>query len=183
MTVWELRTGGTNDFSPLIFGNDQDIPIAMLYTNGELKQWPKPPQIHPYVEPRKKKQKPLADLGYIGASNIILGPKAHAALKDFLLQFGQLLEMDCLGETHYFYNVTNQIDCIDYAHSEKINVSVMKEVFLRNAVPPTPQIFVDKYTANRTIYVNPTAKAILEKLIADAKLTGVRFIEAGKGFY
>ncbi len=54
-------------------------------------------------------------------------------------------------------------------------------MFLPDTIPQTPQIFVDQHTVHRTVYVNPAAKEILEKLIADAKLTGVRFLEAGKG--
>ena len=135
--------------------------------------------MQPFVEKRRKKQKPQADIGYLTAGTFFLNDKAKNALADFLLQFGELLEVACENEVKYYYNVTNLISCIDYEKSEKIGQSVIKAFFLPTAIPHDAQVFKDPLTVGTAIYLTTSAKAILEQRIADAQLTGLRIFAAG----
>ena len=109
----------------------------------------------------------------------MLNERAKNELADFLLQFGELLEVDCAGEVKYFYNVTNIVSCIDYENSTKRGTAVTKAVFLAQAIPSDAQIFKDPLTANARTYLTSAAKAILEHRIAAAQLTGLEIFEAG----
>ena len=77
--------------------------------------------------------------------------------------------------------MTNLLQCIDYERSEKRYDTVIKEVFLHDAVPEAPLIFKDPYTAGTRIYLNQAGKEKFEQLCADAGLFGARFVEAGQG--
>lgn len=182
MTIWEFKSG-SNDFSPLVPSNDEDIFNNVYRIDGKPKHWNTPPKIEVFVEKNKKKQKPTADIGYLLPGTVILNRKAYAALKDFLLKFGELLDMDCNGEIYYLYNVTNLISCIDVANSKMAGKSVIKEVFLSEAIPQTAQIFKDQRKVASTIYLSQAAKDILEQLITAALLTGGRFEIAGQKAY
>ena len=181
MKIWELRYDGINHYAVLVPGDDAGNMLATFDSEGEPKHWAVRPKVKPFIEKRKKTAKPRADLSYLIAGSIILNGKAYQALKDFLLPFGQLLELDCLGEVEYFYNVINLLQCIDYERSEKRYDTVVKEVFLADTVPEAPLIFKDPYTAGIRIYLNQAGKEKFEKLCADAGLFGARFVEAGQG--
>jgi len=180
MTVWELKNDGINQFAVLVFANDVEVHSGLFDLDGQPKHWSVRPGVEPFTD-KKGKAKPLADISYLDPGSIVLNPKAYAALKDVLLPFGQLLELDCKGETYYFYNVTNLIACIDPEASEKKWNSIIKEAFRPEAVPASPQIFKDPHTVNRCIYLNAAGRDLLEREISVARLTGARFVEAGKG--
>ena len=181
MKIWELRYDGINHYAVLVESADEDNSLDFFTTQGIAKHWQHRPKLEPFIEKRKKTAKPRADLSYFTAGSIILNEKACRALKDFLLPFGQMLEIACLGEVEYFYNVTNLVPCIDYEHSIKTGTAVIKEVFLPDAVPTAPMVFKDPYTAKSCIYLNQPGKEKFEKLCADAGLFGARFVEAGQG--
>jgi hypothetical protein len=100
------------------------------------------------------------------------------ALGEFLGQFGQLLEIDVLGEVEYYYNITNVIDCIDHDRSNVLPGGFIKKpVFKDSAIPTQAAIFKDA-THRSSIYVNDAAKSELEKRIAESGITGMSFRKA-----
>jgi hypothetical protein len=179
MEVWEMMCGNVNDFSVLVFANDEDAWAGIFTPDGKPKQWAKRPSVQPFVEKRRKKQKPQADIGYFHPGTFMLNEKARTALADFLLQFGELVEVDCEDEVKYYYNVTNLVSCVDYEGSAKLGTAVTKAVFLADAIPTDAQIFKDPLTVSTRTYLTSAAKAILEQRIADAQLTGLKIFEAG----
>jgi hypothetical protein len=175
--MWQLTNGGIEEFSILVFANEDEVFAGMFEMDGKPKLWSVRPRVEPFVDKRKKQQKPLADISYVTHGTIVLNDKAHAALGEFFSRFGQLLKLDCNGTTYYFYNVTNLIDAIDVERSEFEGRSVVKEAFRHDAIPNTPQIFKDHRTAHRAIYVNAAAKQLLDAAIGRAGLTGAQFVE------
>jgi hypothetical protein len=180
MALWELMGGTNNDYSVLVYANEAERASGIFKTNGKPKQWAQPPHIKLFVDEKRKKQKPAADIGHLAPGSFILNEKAYLALKDFLAQFGECLCVNCEGEIQYFYNVTNLISCIDFTNSKKIADAVFKAVFLQETIPIDEQVFKDPLTANARIYVTEPAKATLEKLIKANALTGALFLVAGK---
>ncbi|NJO12161.1 MAG: hypothetical protein HC872_00335 [Gammaproteobacteria bacterium] len=158
--IWQLTNGGIEEFSILVFANEDEVFAGMFEMDGKPKHWSVRPRVEPFVDKRKKQQKPLADISYVTHGTIVLNGKAYAALGEFLSRFGQLLELDCNGEVYYFYNVTNLIDAIDVDCSGLEGKSVVKEAFRQDAIPSTAQIFKDPRTAHHAIYVNQAAKAV-----------------------
>ncbi len=184
MPIWELRYDGLNDNASLLQIANDDTPLSALEADGKPKCWEHRPIVEPSRHRRTKKLKPRIDLSYVIEGAIALSPKAYAVLKDFLLPFGQLLEMDCLGEVEYYYNVTHLINCIDYERSGKTGTAVVREIFLPNVVPDEPPlIFKDTYTARTCIYFNQAARDQFEQLCQSANLFGARFVEPGKGIF
>ncbi|MEN9868062.1 MAG: hypothetical protein RL748_3652 [Pseudomonadota bacterium] len=181
MQIWECHFDGLNHYSVLVHVADGLNFRETFTANGQAKQWAVRPKVEPFIEKRKKTAKPRADISYLSAGSLILNQKAFDVLRDFLLPFGQLLELDCQGEIEYFYNVTNLIECIDQSRSEKQDGAIFTEVFLPGAIPDTPQIFKDPQTARISIYINEAGKQQFERLVADAGLLGARFVEAGQG--
>ncbi len=179
MELWELMCGNVNNFSVLVYANPDDAWTGLFKPDGKPKHWQNRPSVQPFIEKRRKKQKPQADIGYFTAGTFMLNEKAYNALSDFLLQFGELLEVNCENEIKYYYNVTNLFSCIDYENSSKIGSSVTKAEFLQTDIPKDAQIFKDPLTVGSAIYATDVAKAILEKRIADAELTGLDIFEAG----
>lgn len=182
MQIWELRYDGINQYAVLVPDEAGINTLSIFDVDGKPKQWAARPKVKPFVDQRKKTAKPRADLSYLIAGSITLNEKAYQALKDFLLPFGQLLELDCDGEVEYFYNVTNLLPCIDYERSEKKGKSVVKEVFLQNAVAQDrPLIFKDSYTKGTRIYLNQAGKEKFEQIAATTGLFGAKFVQAGQG--
>ena len=182
MQVWELFYAGFNDYAVLVsceFGNT----LKLFSTDGKPKHWETRPKVEPFIDKRKKKAKPRADLSYLIAGSIVLNEKAYVALKDFLLPFGQLLELDCKGEVEYYYNVTNILPCIDYERSQKKETAVVQAVFLPDAIPAEPMIFKDAYTAGTRTYFNQAARDKFEQIAAEADLFGACFVDASKDLF
>ena len=176
-----MMSGGTNNFTMLVFLNDEDTLNGPFKVDGKLKQWDFQPSIQPFFDKRRKKQKPQADISDLTSGALVLNEKAYHTLRDFLLPFGQLLPVDCSGEIKYFFNVTNIISCIDIEKSGKVGQCVTDPVFLANAIPAGVQVFKDPLTVGTAIYLTPAAKVILEQLITTAGLTGLVIFKAGDG--
>lgn len=181
MQIWELHLDGLNQYAVLVPCEEHEGLLDLFTADGSPKHWPVMPKVEPFIEKRKKVAKPRADISYLSGGSIILNQKAFLALKDFLLPFGQLLKLDCKGEIEYFYNVTNLLACIDFAHSEKQDDVVIREVFLPQAVPDLPQIFKDPHTARMSIYINQAGREKFEQLAAACGVFGARFVPAGQG--
>lgn len=181
MQIWDLRIDGIKQYAMLVHSEDGDDLGPIFTCDGKPKNWPSKPKVEPFIEKRKKTAKPRADISFLEPGTIILNKKAYQALKDFLLPFGQLLELDCQGEIEYFYNVTNLLPCIDYERSEKMGTAVVKEVFLAAAVPEEALVFKAPYTVRTYIYLNQAGKERFEQLATAAGLVGARFVVAGQG--
>lgn len=180
MKVWELRSGSVNDFAPLVFASDRDIESGMFDASGASLSWSEKPRVEVFVEPGKKKPKPLADISALTPGALVMNDKAKAALAPFLSRFGQFLEMDCAGEPRWFYNVTNLISCIDEARSTKRpSGSLVREEFFDDKVPLDAAVFKDPLTVAAVLYVNEAGKAALEAIITDAAIVGLAIAELG----
>ncbi|MGN6282934.1 hypothetical protein [Frateuria sp.] len=180
MKVWELKSGSVNDYAPLVFTEDQDIESGMFDASGKAISWSKKPKIEVFVEPGMGKPKPLADISALTPGALAMSDKAKAAFEVFLSRFGQFLEMDCDGSSRWFYNVTNVVSCIDKARSTKRpSGSIVKEAFRAGRVPVGEAVFKDPLTAAASIYVNDPGKAALERIITDAAIIGMTFVEPG----
>lgn len=180
MKVWELKAGSANDFAPLVFASERDARSGMFDVSGAPLTWSKKPKVEVFVEPGAKNAKPQADVSSLTPGALAMNTKAKAALEPFLNEFGQFLEMDCDGETRWFYNATNVVSCIDEASSTKRpSGSISKEAFFQSKVPTGPAVFKDPLTAPASLYVTGAGKAKLEEAVAKAGITGLAFIEPG----
>jgi len=182
MKIWELTNSNLDEFAVLVDDDAGNLAGNDVFeTNGQAKAWSSVPRVKPFIDKRRKKPLPRADVSSLLPGALFLNSKARNALGDFLQQFGQLLEVDCEGSPEWFFNVTNLIDCIDVEKSEKTasGRTVLREVFLPSAVPQAPQVFKDPHTAKTRIYVNDAAKAQIQEIAGFAGLTGLGFAEPG----
>lgn len=186
MNIWKFDTV-SNDYTSFLEMPEQIDLEELFLTDGTPKHWHERPRCRPNVQKNKRKQMPLADLSYISPGSILLNRKAYDVLKDFILPFGQLLEVECMNEggvlgekeseIFYFYNVVNMVSCIDYENSQKIGSGVYKPAFFPAATPKDLQIFKDPLTKRAHIYLTEPAKEQFATLIADAGLVGSRFFQ------
>jgi len=180
MEILEFTYALLDEVAVLVFANHDELDAGMFDSWGAPLAWPSRPHVKAFVGKRKKKPKPRADISALQPGALVLSQKAKTALGEFLSQFGQLLELDCDGAVEYFYNVTNIIDCIDFEKSlKRPEGTIAKEVFFPDRLPMAPVLFKDPRTARGRIYANEPAKAVLEKLIDDAGITGAAFVELG----
>jgi len=174
MAIWELRCGSVNDFAAIVSRDYDNIEDELFDTDGSPKDWKDRPLVGYAVDRRKKAQKPRADIGLLLPGTFVLNERARKALGPFLSKFGQLLELDCEGEPRWFFNATNIVDCVDKGRSEKFeDGGIMLEAFDESKAPKEAAVFKDPLTAPVRIYVNDNGKRTIEKLVADARLTGI----------
>jgi hypothetical protein len=105
-----------------------------------------------------------------------LSQHATDVLKPFLSRFGQLLLVQTAGgaEFRHFYNATNLVKCVDLERSEKdATGAITTETLYDINVPREPAVFKDPLTAPYRIYTNAPGRKLLEKLAAEAGLTGL----------
>lgn len=180
MAIYELTYGLLDEVAGLVFSNDDDLESGMFDSRGLPLSWPHRPRVAAFIEPRKRKQRPRADVSALRPGALVLNEKALRVLGPFLGKFGQLLELECDGTVEYFYNVTQIIDCIDEERCEKrISGSISKEAFLDDRLPLEPAVFKDPRTATVRIYVNQGARAEIEDLVAKSGIIGIAFAELG----
>jgi hypothetical protein len=178
--VWELKAGSVNDFAPLVFASERDAASDMFDVSGAPLAWGKKPKVEVFVESGKKRPKPQADVSALTPGALAMNDKAKLALEPFLGLFGQFLELDCDGEPRWFYNVTNVVPCIDEANSaKKPSGAISKEAFFADKVPSGEVVFKDPVTAPASLYVTNAGKSVLEKLAAEAGITGLALVEPG----
>ncbi|HET6807095.1 MAG TPA: hypothetical protein VFH59_16795 [Frateuria sp.] len=180
MAIWELRCATPNGFAMLVPVDRDDLEEDVFDATGAPKHWPDRPRVAFHVEKRRKVQKPHANVGLLVPGALVLDGKARAALGEFLLRSGQLLELDCEGEPRWFYNVTRVIACVDAGRSATFgDGGIAREVFDESAVPPEPLVFKDPRTAPVRIYVNDAGKALIEREAGEAGLSGIECGEPG----
>ena len=174
MRVWELRAGDVDDYAMIVPVIED---VAKFDVTGQPLDWMSPPVIE-YADSRSrgKKKRPVADVATPGAGALVLSQRAVDALGGFLSSFGQLLRVQTAGgaEFRYFYNVTNLVKCVDVGRSEKdATGAITTEVFYDLNVPREPAVFKDPLTASTRLYVNDPGRELLERLAAEASLTGL----------
>lgn len=181
MKVWELKNGALKDVASLVYANDAELAANVFDASGKPLDWKTRPHAEVFVEPRRKKAKPRADISALRPGALVLNARAKTSLGEFLSRFGQLLELDVDGEVEWFYNVTNVIDCIDLQSSTlRPEGSVAKEAFFADRIPTGPAIFKDPRTARTRIYANEPAKELLLERMASAGISGAAFAEPGQ---
>jgi hypothetical protein len=174
VAIWELRCGSVNDFAMLASVDREDARAGLFDADGKEQDWMHRPAVEFIVDPRKKKQKPRADVIAFVPGALVLNEKADGALGQFLSQFGQLLELHCGGEILHFFNATKLIDCIDVERSEKRRSgAIAMEAFDESNVPQQAAVFKDPRMAAVRIYVNDAGRAEIERIVAADGLTGI----------
>jgi hypothetical protein len=182
MSVWELRNANVNDHAVLVLPvEDEDIDVDKVFGgNGESLNWRRKRRLDVFVDKRRKKAKPRADVSAFLPGAFVLNDRAFAALGNFLGQFGQLLQLSVDGQIEYFYNVTNVVRCVDASRSQKYpEGTISKEAFDEMAVPRAAAVFKDPSTAPVRIYVNDAGKAALTTLVEEGGLTGLEVVPVG----
>jgi len=180
--VWELKAGSVNDYAPLVFASERDATSGMFDVSGAPLAWSKVPKVEVFIEPGKKKSKPVADISALTPGALAVNDKAKSALEPFLGKFGQFLAMDCQGEPRWFYNVTNLVSCIDKTRSvKKPSGAISKEAFFPGKVPQGSVVFKDPLTAPASVYVTEAGRTELEQLVSNARITGLAIVEPGPG--
>jgi hypothetical protein len=181
MIVWQLTTGLSDQVATLVIPQaDQSLSVMKRFvSDGSMLTWRKPPRLE-RSDDKRKKPKPLGDLGPFLPGSLVLSERAHEALGPFLSRFGQLLQLEVDGVTHWFYNVTHVVSCIDRDRSEqRAGGTIGKEAFIDASVPVEAAVFKDPATARARIYVNEPGKQALEGAASQAGIRGLKFLRAG----
>jgi hypothetical protein len=76
--VWELRCASVNDFAMLVSTDRADGRSGMFDADGTARDWMHRPAVEFYVEPRKKVQKPRADVSLFRPGALVLNAKVLA---------------------------------------------------------------------------------------------------------
>jgi hypothetical protein len=174
VAIWELRCGSVNDFAMLVSVDREDARAGLFDADGKEQDWMHRPAVEFIVDPRKKRQKPRADVIAFVPGALVLNEKANGALGPFLSRFGQFLELHCGGEILHFFNATKLIDCIDVERSEKRRSgAIAMETFDESNVPLQAAVFKDPHMAAVRIYVNDAGRAEVERIVAAGGLTGI----------
>lgn len=176
MTILELRYASINDYAMVVALRQDDLIARRFDTDGSPKDWMDRPLVGFADSSRKKNKRPPADVSVMVPGALVLSKRARDALGPFLLKFGQLLELECdVGaEIRYFYNVTNLLECVDVANSDRNDFGDIRlETFDESKVPTEAAVFKDPATADLRIYVNAAAAALIDELSTSAGLTGI----------
>ena len=128
----------------------------------------------------------ISDTGSIKAPDIstwtfktlVFNQKAHDALKDFLNDYGEMLEISIESKKYYMFNLINLIDdsIIDYDNSEKVllngvEIGEKKLTFNLDTNVEKTLLFKTSYDNKANTFCDETFK----KLIEDLGLTGIQF--------
>ena len=178
MTVWEIRCASMNDYSMVVPASEEEVMDGLFDAVGRPLDWYSPLVVE-YSDSRSrgKKKRPVADVASPGGPGaFVLSQRAHDVLGPFFGKFGQLLQVQTAGgaEFGYFYNVTNLVNCVDVANSDKDPTgAIALEAFYDINVPRVPAVFKDPETASVRIYTNDSGKALIEELVSKSALSGI----------
>jgi len=181
MSVWEITNRWTNDVAGLTHADDIEFDPAasvgfwkQFEGFGSPLRWSAKPRLTAIEYAGRRKSRPRADVSPFTSPGLIVNARVRDALGDVLGRFGQLLEVDVDGETEYYFNVTNVLECLDRERSRFEAHYVERPVFQEHLIPETPVMFVEPALPGR-IFVNEVAKEILERGIAEHNITGMSF--------
>ena len=177
MPVWEIRPGDMLDRPVVVAADKQDVRDGVFDTDGGAKDWAHRPPVELFNRALKKRQRERANVMPFSAGTFVLDAKARAAIGGFLSRFGQLLELHLGGETLYFFNCTNLVDCIDEQRTDRGEEEILVlEGFDESKLPTEPAVFKAPETATVRNYVNDAAKEVIEQWARDAGLTGLEIV-------
>jgi hypothetical protein len=117
-----------------------------------------------------------SDSPWLGSWALIFRRRAVDALGSLLIDFGELLPIDCPEAELYFYNPTVFLDALDFGRSDVIEVdsgvvqSIIRPVFLSNAIGDQ-QFFKLMGVASSGTYAGDRVVNRWE----EAKLRGLKF--------
>jgi hypothetical protein len=178
MRLWEITNDLINQVSMLVVTDADRLNLDFwdqFSDDGSPMHWDSRPKLRPFVDKKRKTQKPRADISPFRPGSLALNGKARDALGDFLSQFGQLLEIDVLGEVEYYFNVTNVVAIVDLDQSEVVPGGfVKKPTFNEARIPSQATLFKDAAVLS-SIYANDAAKSELERRVAESGITGMGF--------
>jgi hypothetical protein len=181
MTVWEITNKWANDVAGVTHADDIEFdPVGSVEFwrqfegFGSSLLWNCRPRLATIEFEGRRKRRPRADVSPFTSPGLVVNAKVRGALGEFLSQFGQLLEVDVDGQVEYYYNVTNVLECLDRERSEKEGYYVERPVFHEGLIADTPVIFVEPELPGR-IFVNDSAKGILDNGIAESGIIGMSF--------
>lgn len=187
MTVWEITNKWANDVAGVTHADDIEFdPVRSVEFwrqfegFGSSLLWSTRPRLAAIEDQGRRKRRPRADVSPFTSPGLIVNAKVHDALGEFLRRFGQLLEVDVDGQTEYYYNVTNVLECLDRERSEKEAHYIEHPVFHESLVAESPVVFVEPELPGR-IFVNDSARKILEDAIAESGIIGMSFKLTGRG--
>jgi hypothetical protein len=180
MNIWQIKNDLINKAAMLVAtedAEDDDDFWEQFEGAGQPLHWKGRPKLEVFKEKRKKEPKPRADISPFTAEGLVLNAKAREALSDFLLQFGQLLELDVEGHVEYYFNPTNPIRCVDQEKSvRRASGAIDKPSFVDAAIPASAAVFIDPSMPG-DIYVNDVARNELEQRIKQTGITGISFVQ------
>ncbi|WEN14369.1 hypothetical protein PY254_14170 [Rhodanobacter sp. AS-Z3] len=184
MSVWEIVNDRINEVAGVVIPAAEQDNLRWwdkFGGDGSALKWRSRPKLELLVGRGRKKPKPRADLSPFMPGALVMSVRARDALGSVLAPFGQLLELSVEGQPEYFYNVTNVLACIDANLSERRpEGTIAREVFDMGLVPSLATVFKDRLNLGK-IYVNSAGKSVLEQLVAEHKITGLSFRQAGHG--
>jgi hypothetical protein len=123
-----------------------------------------------------------ADSPWMSSNVLILRPRAIAALRPILLEYGELLPLHCAGAELWLYNVTRVIDALDEAAStidrlpDGRIILVRRPAFRKEAIGDT-EVFKPSHRRGESIFVGQR----FADLWHSAGLTGVEFMHVWSG--
>jgi hypothetical protein len=177
MAVWEIRPGDMLDRPVLVAADKQDVRDRVFVTDGRAKDWAYRPPVELFNRATKKRQRERANVMPLTAGTFVLDATARAAIGGFLSRFGELLELHHGGETLYFFNCTNLIDCLDERKTRRGEEGILiLEAIDEAKIPTEPTVFKDPKTVRVRNYVNDAGKEVIETWARDAGLTGIAVV-------
>ncbi|MDP9125200.1 MAG: hypothetical protein M3N82_11485 [Pseudomonadota bacterium] len=179
MAIWEIRPGDAQGRPVLVASDKQDVRDRVFVTDGTARDWAHRPAVEFYTRATKKQRRETANVIPFTAGTFVLDAKARAAIGGFLSRFGQLLELHRSGdgETLYFFNCVNVIDCVDLERSQKSDGGrIILEAIDETKVPSEPTVFKDPRTARVRNYVNDAGKEVIEQWVHEAGITGLEIV-------
>jgi len=177
MAAWLIRPGDMLDRPVLVAVDKQDVRDRIFVTDGRAKDWAHRPAVELFNSAPKKQQRDRANVMWLAGGSFVMDAKARAAFGGFLSRFGELLELHHGGETLYFFNCTNLIDCLDENRTERGDGGLLvMEAIDDSKVPSEPAVFKDPKTARMRNYVNDAAKEVIEQRMREAVITGLEIV-------
>lgn len=173
--IWELRCAAVDEHAMVVPLQPTDASAGRFRVDGHPLAWDRRPVVGFADSTRKNKRAP-ADVSAMVPGALVLNGRANDALGPFLSAFGQLLELEAEpgGVVLRFYNVTHLVPCVDVERSEKNELGrIRREAFDMSRIPTEPSIFKDPATARSRIYINDAGKAVIDRIIDAAGLTGI----------
>ena len=167
-------------FQALLVDGDDDFSFPffdlMSFRSGAFEgEWTPPPV---YIDQPRLKRPDLFHL--VGATGIVLTPRAEEILEDFTARSGQLLPLQVGSTAMQLFNVTEIIDCLDQERTscdEGGYAFVLQ--FLVHRVPEVPLFRIPQNRSSEIFCHEGVAEVSWEfkRTVEENDLTGLTFEE------